>query len=378
MIRHAVASLAVGLAIAAAPPALAQELTREELKAELQQRDKTISDLEQRVSALEARLAAAPQAGAQAPAQAPKTLAQAQANAQAGATNSEKETAEETAELQALSRGLVERGLELLPRGAVEVSPGGAYTSIQKQGLILVTTPEGISSVSDQRLRDDFETAELDTRIGLPWHSQIEVRLPYQWRRETSALGDGSQVQHSDSHVGDVQAEFDHQFLFEKGARPDLIVGVIGSFPTGRDPFTATDAAVADGRGTYQIAGRLTLLKTVDPLVGFTTVAYEHNFSTQEPFGRVHPGDVIDWQLGALLAISPETSLSLAFDQQFQNHTSVDHAPIAGSNGVAALVQVGIDQVLSPKVLMELNLGIGLNHLAPDYQLMLTLPVRFK
>jgi hypothetical protein len=113
-------------------------------------------------------------------------------------------------------------------------------------------------------------------------------------------------------------------------------------------------------------------------LVGFTTVSYGYNFSRQEPFGRVHPGNVVDWQIGALLAVSPETSLSLGFDQQFQGHTAVDGAPIAGSNGVAAVVQVGIDQVLTPKVLMEINLGIGLNHLAPDYQLSLTFPVRFK
>jgi|WetSurMetagenome_2_1015567.scaffolds.fasta_scaffold30589_3 hypothetical protein len=374
MNRLAPLPLALGIAVVAASPALAQELTREEMQAQLHQRDQTIQALEQRVSALEARLAAAPQAAAQAPPQAPAPGTSTAAAAKPAA----KESAEEIAELQALSRGLVQRGLQLLPTGSVEASPGGSYSTIQTQGLVLVSTPEGISTVDDQRLRDDFIRAQLDARIGLPWRSQISFHVPYDWRREVSSLGSGTQVEHNSDRLGDLQIELDHQFLFEKGAVPDLIAGVIGRFPTGRDPFTAPVASVANGEGTWGATGRVTLVKTIDPLVAFTTVSYTYNFARQQPFGRVHPGNVVDWQIGGLLAISPETSLSLAFDQQFQGHTAVDGTPIAGSDGVAALVQVGIDQVLTPKMLLEINLGIGLNHLAPDYQLMFTLPIRFK
>jgi hypothetical protein len=384
MSRLAILSVVLAISAAAAPPAFAQELTREELKAELRQRDQMISALERRVSALEARQAAAPRASAQAGVQGPSQIITLSSSQPQGAAQSPPAAgaaaarAEETAELQALSRGLVERGLQILPKGSVEFAPSGAYTSTQSQGLVLVNTPEGISTVSDQRLRDDFEKAQIDARIGLPWRSQIEVRVPYEWRRETSALGDGSQVEHSDNHVGDVEVEFAHQFLVERGARPDLIAAVTGRFPTGRDPFTAPVASVANGEGTYQIAGRLTALKTIDPVVAYTTVSYTANFSRQEPFGSVHPGDIVDWQLGAFLAISPATSLSLSFDQGFRGHTTVDGQPIAGSDGVAAAVQVGFDQVLSSRTVLDVNLSMGLNHLAPDYQLMVTLPVRFK
>ena len=89
------------------------------------------------------------------------------------------------------------------------------------------------------------------------------------------------------------------------------------------------------------------------------------------------PGDVIDLSLGALLAVSPETSVNMSFDQQFRRRTEVDGMPIAGSDGVAAVAQFGLDQLLSPRALLTASLGIGLTNDAPDYQFVVSTPIHF-
>ncbi|HEX7760811.1 MAG TPA: hypothetical protein VF459_14995 [Caulobacteraceae bacterium] len=375
----AVFAAVAAIGAASAPPALCQPLTRDELETALKQRDQEIAALEKRIAALEAERGGEAMAAGKGVAAAAVGASDGPVVAAAapGVSGGGEAELDDTA-LQALSRGLVERGALLLPKWGLEVSPSLAYSHSQKQGLVLVDTPEGISTVSDQRLRDDGLQGQLAVRLGLPWRSQLEVRVPFDWKRTASALGDGSEVRHSDSHLGDVELELSHQFLVENGWRPDLIGAVSWRFPTGRDPFSVPAVSIASGGGTNQVSGRLTALKTIDPLVVFSTLSYASNLSHTESFGRVRPGDSLGWQIGALLAVSPETSLSFGFAQEFKGRTQVDGRPIAGSDGVAAVAQFGLDQVLSSRALLDISLGLGVTRDAPDYVLMVSVPIRFR
>jgi hypothetical protein len=266
----------------------------------------------------------------------------------------------------------------VLPTWSVELSPSVAYSHTQLQGLVLVQTPEGIATVDDQRQRDDVVEGAITARVGLPWRSQFQISAPFAWRREDSALGDGTVVAHHGSGVGDVDLELSHQFLTESGARPSLVGAVGARLPTGSDPYRTPIASVATGLGTTQITGRLTALKTLDPLVLYSTVSYGANLPYKESFGTVHAGDNLDLQLGGLLAVSPDTSLSFGFDQQFRWDTRVDGKAIPGSNGVAAIAQFGVDQVLSSRALIDVTVGVGLTRDAPDYSIMVSVPIRLR
>ncbi len=375
MTANAAFATAIGAAVVLAAPVLAQSVTTEDLQAALRQRDQEIAALEKRIAALEAeRRTAATQTTAVATATPPAASAPTTVSAGAAGANQ----GDDAVALQALSRGLVERGALLLPKGSFEISPSISYNHTQKQGLVLVDTPEGISTVSDQRLRDDGLEWAATARLGLPWRSQIQVRVPYAWKRDASALGDGTEISHHDTHLGDVELELSHQFLVEKGSLPAVIGAVSWRFPTGTDPFRTPVTSIASGGGTHQVTGRVTALKTIDPLVFFTTVSYSANLSREERFGRVHPGDTAAWQLGALLAVSPETSLNFGFAQQFKRRTRVDGVSIAGSDGVAAIAQLGVDQVVSARTLLDISLGLGVTRDAPDYQLLISLPIRLR
>jgi hypothetical protein len=369
----AVFTLAAGVTAVAAP-ALAQPLSRDDLQAALAQRDAEIAALEKRVAALESEKAAVAQpTPASVSAASSETAAAAPTTAAADTSGKDDDVA-----LQALSRGLVQRGLLLLSPWSVEIAPSLAYNYTELQGLVLVDTPDGVSTVNDQRQRDDDIEGAITARVGMPWRSQLQVTAPYDWKREASALGDGTVVTHTGADVGDVQVELSHQFVVESGWRPDVIGAIAWRFPTGSDPYRVSAAAVATGLGTNEAIARVTVLKTIDPLVVFSTVAYGANLPYKEQFGTVHAGDSIDWQLGGLLAVSPDTSLSFGLDQQFRFDTRVNGGAIAGSNGVAAVGQFGLDQVLSSRVALDLSLGIGLTRDAPSYSFMVSLPIRLR
>ena len=358
-----------GIASAMAAPGHTQSVTVDQLQQALRQRDQEIAALEKRIAALEGRQTTAiTEASPTAPSGAGES---------ASLVASRADSHDDDGALQALSRGLIERGVLLLPRGSIELSPGISYSHSQKQGLVLVDTPQGISTVSDQRLRDDGLEFVAAGRLGLPWHSQLQLRVPFDWKREASSLGDGTEISHHAADIGDVELELSHQLLTEKRARPALIGAVSWRFPTGRDPFRDQVTSIASGNGTHQVTARVTALKTIDPLVVFTTLAYSANLNRKESFGRVHSGDTINWQLGALLALSPDSSLNLGFAQQFKRRTSVDDVAIKGSDGVAAVVQVGLDQVLSAHTLLDVSLGLGVTRDAPDYQMLISMPFRF-
>jgi hypothetical protein len=245
------------------------------------------------------------------------------------------------------------------------------------QGLTLVDTPEGISTVADQRLRADSVRTAATVRMGLPWRSQVEVRLPYNWLRQTRALGDGRYVAQSGSGVGDVELSFSHVLAAEDGWRPDLIGGFTWRAPTGRSPLRVRVPAVATGGGAHVLTGRLTAVKAVDPMVFFSTISYDHSFSQREPFGRFRAGPSIGFELGAVLAVSPETTLSLGLAQDFRGKAELDGISLAGTDGVASVLQIGVGRVLSPRVLLDLTLGVGLTREAPDYSFQVSAPVRF-
>jgi len=377
MKRPPLALMIASLALAPAAPALAQPLTREELESALAQRDHEIAALEKRITALEAERASAVASAApiQAAANPPPAAAPSARSAAGGAQTA---AANDDVALQALSRGLVQRGLLLLAPWSFELTPSASYSHSQTQGLTLVDTPQGVSIVDSQRRRDDDAEAQLTGRLGLPWRSQIQVAVPFDWRRDEVALGDGTDLAHSQTHIGDIQVELSHQFLVEKGWVPDLIGAVAWRAPTGRSLYRVPVAAIANGSGTNQITGRLTALKTIDPLVVFSTLSYTQSLNYRAPVGNVHDGNAVDFQLGSLLAVSPETSLSFTFDQQFKGHTSVNGTRIAGSDGVAAVAVLGLDQVLNSRTLLDITVGFGLTNDAPDYSVMVSLPIRLR
>lgn len=362
---------AVPLALVAGP-LQAQPLTRQDLLEALAERDRRIADLEQRLAEVEhERLAArAPTA--------PPIVTLPAAPAPSPAAPPARAPPDEEAELAALSRTLVQRGGLVLPAWRAEFIPALAYSNTQVQGLALVPTPEGIPTVADQRLRSDQLRASAAFRLGLPWASQVEVQVPYGWLRQSRTLGDGTHAVHDDSGIGDVQLILSHQIFRERGWRPDLTGAISWRFPTGENPFRAPIPAIAPGTGLNEFGARLTALKSSDPMVFFTTLSYAHDLGADEPGGTIRTGDAVELDLAAVLAINPATSMTFGLSQQFRARSQVNGVGVPGTDTTASSLQLGFDRVLTPRLLLDLTLAVGLTHDAPDYTFQVSLPFRFR
>jgi hypothetical protein len=357
------------LCAALAPGALsAQTLTRDDLAKALAARDHQIADLERRISDLERERATAP----------PIATIPAPPAAQPTAAAPATAPADEEAELAALSRTLVQHGGLVLPPWRAEFIPSFGYSLREVQGLALAPTPEGVPTVADQRLRNDQLQASAGLRLGLPWASQIEVRMPYDYLRQSRTLGDGTHAVNEGSGFGDFELTLSHEIFREKDWRPDLTGAISWRFPTGRDPFRASLAAISPGSGLHEFGARLTALKSSDPMVFFATVSYAHDLAADEPTGRVQAGDAVGLDLGAILAVSPATSMTFGLDQEFRNRSQLDGTGVPGTDTAAASLQLGFDRVLTPKLLLDLTLGVGLTRDAPDYTVQISLPYRFR
>lgn len=209
------------------------------------------------------------------------------------------------------------------------------------RGLALAETPEGIPTVADQRLREDRLSGTMAARVGLPWSSQIEVQVPYAWRRISRSLGNGVHAVNHGTGIGDVELALSHQFFREKDWRPALIGGVSWQFATGQDPFRARVPSVAAGSGMDELRVRLTAIKSSDPLVFFVTLAYAHDLPADESFGKVRAGDAIEVDLGTVLALNPDTSMTFGLAQVFRGRTRVDGVPLPGTDTVASTLDLG-------------------------------------
>jgi Putative MetA-pathway of phenol degradation len=355
-------------AVACARPGHAQTLTRDELTQALQQRDQMIASLQARIEALEQ-------------AQHVQTVQTSVPSPQVATAVKSAETSspsEDDTNLEALSRTLVQRGGLVLQAWQAELIPSAAYSNRIVQGLTLVQTPEGIPTVADQRLREDQVRGSLAVRLGLPLSSQIEVQIPYNRLRRSRSLGDGSYAVNNGSGIGDVEVALSHQFSTEKGWRPALVGGVAWRFKTGQNPFRTPVAAVATGSGTDQFRARITALKTSEPLVFFGTLSYAHDLPSQEIFGRVQTGDALGLQLGMALSLNPDTSMTFGLSQDFRGRTKLDGDALPGTDTLSSSLLLGIGRVLTPNLLLDVSLGVGLTRDTPDYVFQVSLPFRFR
>ena len=387
--QHALAQQAQGTSSGAAG------LSREELERKLQDRDRVIMDLVNRVEELERRLggnaapvaapptgvapagaspaAAPPQAvAAPRPASAPRA-ARAPAPAPPGAAPSAAPgyvAVDPAAAERALERTLVETGVLLLPKGQAEITPSIGY-SYEEIGPSLLFDGAG-RAVADDRLRRDTLSASLGARIGLPFDAQLELGLPYRYVSDSDAirLAAGRIEDNRDgSGLGDLSIGLAKTLLRESGWIPDLVGRVTWDTATGK----RADGGVLLGGGFDELRVGLSASKRQDPLVFALSGSYQWAF---EKIG-IKPGDEAGISLGAFLALSPETSMRFLFDQVFVDDLRVDGKTVPGSDATLGTLEIGASTILGPGTLLDVAASVGVTDDAPDFAVRVALPIRF-
>jgi hypothetical protein len=262
---------------------------------------------------------------------------------------------------RALERTLVATGNLLVPTGFAEIEPVISYVRREFPTQVLFN------------LNRNEITPILDARLGLPWESQIEVSLPWNFDEQQIIDNAVSPAQQTSDRwgnsVGDLSLGVAKTLVHENGWIPSLLGRVSWEAPTG--PVRANGVPLNGGEN--RLSFLLTALKRQDPLVFNFTGGYTRAFEANS----INPGNQFTFQSGVFLATSPETTLRAVLAQNFVQDVSIHNITIPGSNTVQPIMTFGASTILGRGILVDLQAGLGLTNSAPKYQVVLSSTYRF-
>ncbi|MYM25826.1 acetate kinase [Duganella sp. FT135W] len=305
----------------------------------------------------------------------------------------------------------------LTPRGKIVLEPSMQFGYSSSNRVVLVgytIIPALLIGLVDVReVKRNTTTAALTARYGLSNRAELEFRVPYVYRSDSTVsreLFTGTGVDRvfetSGRGVGDAELALRYQ-LNEGGAdKPYYVAGLRFKSRTGTDPFSVvTDCTkrcvgpdatgtglpleLPTGSGFYALQPSLTWLYASDPAILFGTVSYLHNFKRDnvnrqvlggelEPLGAIAPGGVIGFNFGVGLALNDRALISFGYDHSSIARTKQNGVPVAGSvRTQLGTLLTGFSYRISDKRTLNIAVGAGLTRDTPDVQLSFRLPVTF-
>ena len=356
--------LTTAVAIGLASMAGAQEpVSDEALQEQLQTRDAIIIELQRRLEELERRLDETGVLEMEEPADPVQPAATPRPQQGRGL-----EVDELSAE-RALERTLVEQGALLIPFGQAELNPSVNFT--RREGNIQVAVD---GQVVEARVeRNEFQFG-LGMAFGLPFDSQFEFNLPYNLVNQENVLRGGGASLSSDNEwghaIGDLSVGLAKTVLREDGNWwPDVVVR--GTWDTNTGERSDNDVPL-DG-SFNELLGSVTVLKRKDPLAFIGQIGYSYTFEDDD----FQPGQQFLLALGANVALSPETSLSVTLRQAYTDEFQFDGDNVDGSDQLASSFDFGGSVIVAPRTLLRLITSIGLTDDAPDYGVRAAVSYRF-
>lgn len=300
---------------------------------------------------------------------------------------------EERQASQALDQALIVRGGLLLPSGTIEIDNSTSYFNstsdrININGFAILPVLV-VGDIASQRIRKNLLLPTFTTRLGLPGRFQFESYIPYGYENFSTVDANNVQTSQSTFGLGDIAFGVSRQLVYEHTKWPDLLANVRFKTTTGVDSFNLTSSQTALGTGFYAVQGNLTAAKSNDPVVFFGNLSYTANLNgthsvqttdaNGEPVtvpGHFQPGDAIGFQLGSILALNPETSMTIGWDQRFTRSTSLNNVQIPASNLIEGSLRLGVSYLYAQGRMIDLSFGVGLTPDTPNLQFSVGVPFR--
>lgn len=299
----------------------------------------------------------------------------------------------------------------LTPKGKAVLEPSlqFSYSSSNRIALVGYTVIPAIliGLIDIREVKRNTFNATLTGRFGVTNRLEVEARVPYVYRSDTSVgrtFGAGAATAtafgSSGQAIGDVELTGRYQ-LNDGGVDKPYFVGSLRlKTRTGRDPFEVetltsiqglsdgVQTTLPTGSGFYGIQPALTVLFPSDPAVFFGTVSYLHSVPRSnvtrlqdggtKDLGKIQPGGVIGFNFGMGLGLNDKSSFSIGYDHASVARTKQNGVSTPDSVRVQlGTMLLGYSYRLNAQRTLSVSLGAGLTRDAPDVTLTVRMPVTF-
>ncbi|MFY0990090.1 transporter [Halomonas sp. C05BenzN] len=309
-------------------------------------------------------------------------------------------------EVQPEVQAMAEFGGVLTPRGRLVLEPEFQYSheSINRmtfEGVeILSTLLIGVFTAQD--LDRDSYTASLTGRLGFTDRLELEMKIPYVYRDETSRVTVAEVDPPFDldralsgNSLGDIELAAHYQLNRGLNGHPFYIANLRYKSTTGEGPFDirrnseGTPQELPTGTGFHSIEPSLTVLLPSSPAVFFANLGYVFNLedSINKPVGNIHvgdvdPGDAVRLSFGMAYSINPRSSFTLGYKNDFIGKTKTQYFdPDTGASETRSSNTLNVGSMLlgwsyqlNRDVSINLGLELGITDDAPDTILTLRVP----
>ena len=289
-----------------------------------------------------------------------------------------------------------------------------SYSSSNRIALVGYTIiPALLVGLVDVReVKRNTVTAAITGRFGITNRTELEIRIPYVYRSDTTVSRALNAASYQDTafsasgtDIGD--PEFGLRYQLNNGGvdTPFYIASVRYKTRYGKSPFdietncspdcasntvgTGLPLDLPTGSGFSSVQIGLTTLLPSDPAVFFGSITYTHNIgrenisrklvNNQSQFiGKIEPGDVLGFNFGMGLAINEKSSFSIGYDHSSVESTKVnDEIPAGSVRTQLGTLLLGYSHRFSPKTSLNVSVGAGLTRDTPDLSLTIRLPMTF-
>lgn len=362
----------------------------------LRERDAIIRNLLERVQELESRLNAANMTGLTGHGPVPSAVAVQPAPMSSLATTVNQSTYDENERhaSAALDRALLVRGGLLLPAGMMEMDASASYFSLASDhvtvnGFALFPVLV-VGDITSERLRRDIFVNTYTVRQGVTKKLQLDAWVPYGFVLNRTVDATEKETTESQFGLGDIGGGVSYQFINEHGNVPDVLGSLHFKSSTGTNSYDLESAETSLGTGFNGLTAAVTTAKTDDPLVFFGGLSYTKNFpahhtvpisdpsnpAVTSEVAYIRPGDAFGFQLGSVLSLNPETSMTIGWNQLFTREAKLDGQPLPASYLVEGSLRIGTSYMFAPGRLLDVSMGVGLTPDTPNLQFSVSFPFR--
>lgn len=237
------------------------------------------------------------------------------------------------------------------------------FYSTDKRQEFLPIAP-GLSTLIDTRRR--FFDATLFGRAGILTDGlELDVFVPFLVHADQEIELTTGRSASSSTGIGDVGAALRYQIWYERGARPGLIIDIVGKSRSGGDSLRGT--------GNANIGAGMTLLKSIDPVVFFGRLGYTETLS----HGDLNQGNIFEYSAGMGFALNDRVAFNMQLIGSLISKSKLQGQTIDGSSLEITTLQFSTTILITKKLFIEPILAIGMTEDAFDSTIGIRIPYRF-